>query len=85
MFSESDNIVETRARGTRADAVRGNAYYLFKNVSGLRATYQTRLLAFLAQRDGGRLVIRLPAHAQIHQSLRNLLEQLPDAITIERV
>ena len=60
------------ARGAIADAESGDTLYLLKNVSELRATYQIRLLAFRAVKEGKRLVIRLPSSARIYPSLREL-------------
>lgn len=51
------------ARGTRADAERQDAFFLLKNVSFLRLTYQIRLLASRALQSGRKLVIRVPSSA----------------------
>ena len=73
-----------RPRGTRPDAETDNKAILIKRVSGLRATYQIRLLAFLALQRGMTLVIEVPKECVIHKSLSDLIVQLPAVIRIER-
>ncbi len=43
------------ARGSRPDATVGDTWYLLKNVSQLRLTYQIRLLTFGAMQSRARL------------------------------
>lgn len=71
-------------RGTRADAERHNALYLFKNVSALRLTYQIRLLTFRAADIGCKLIIRVPAHCKLHPSLRDFQREHSDVVKIEK-
>ncbi len=73
------------ARGARADAESGNIYYLFKNVSSLRLTYQIRLLVFFAQDHGRRLVIRVPSYCKPHPSLRAFQKEHSKTLQIERI
>lgn len=56
------------ARGARADAERNDAYFLFKNVTALRLTYQIRLLAFRARESRRKLIIRVPSSLLIFSS-----------------
>lgn len=73
------------ARGARADAEVGSTLYLLKKVSILHATYQVRLLAFRAQQEGKRLVIRVPSHFKAGPSLRALIKELKKTVRIEKV
>jgi hypothetical protein len=72
------------ARGARADAEVGDKLYLIKNVSELRLTYQIRLLAYAAQSNNKRLVIRLPKQARVHKSLSDFVREF-DSVRIERM
>jgi hypothetical protein len=71
-------------RGTRADAEKGETLYLLKKVPTLHATYQVRLLAFRAQKEGKRLVIRAPKVFEPAPSLKRLMVENPHLIRIER-
>ena len=71
-------------RGARPDAETYDKLYLIKNVSELRATYQVRLLAYRAQQEGKKLVIRLPKGAKQHSSLRMLRRECGNRIKVER-
>ena len=71
-------------RGARPDAETGNRIMLIKPVSEMRATYQVRLLAFLASSRGKELVIEVPQHCRIHHSLRMLVNLMPGVVTIAR-
>jgi len=73
------------ARGARADADRNDAYFLLKNVSSLRLTYQIRLLAFRAKDQGRKLVIRVPANCTVHLTLRDFQREHPKVVRIEKV
>jgi hypothetical protein len=73
------------ARGARADAETPSAYYLIKGTSHLRATYQIRLLAYRAWRDEKKLVINVPQHCKVDDSLRDVTRAYPKLIRIERV
>ena len=72
------------ARGSRADAETHDKLYLIKRVSEMRATYQVRLLTYLASETGRTLVVELPEGARIHRSLRELRKGFPKAIRIVR-
>lgn len=71
-------------RGTRADAEAHDKLVLAKHVSSLRATYQIRLLAFRAVQERKKLVIMVPEHCAIHRTLRQLVNELPKTIRIEK-
>jgi hypothetical protein len=72
------------ARGTRADAERGDTFYLLKNVSSLRLTYQIQLLTFLANDSSRKLVIRVPGHCVVHPTLRDFLKAYTKIVRIEK-
>lgn len=78
-------MAPARPRGSLPDAEDASRLFLFKKVSGLRATYQVRLLAYLAESRGKVLVIRIPKDARVCPSLELLSRRLPEAIRIERV
>lgn len=71
------------ARGSRPDAEKDGKLYLLKKVPMLHATYQVRLLAFRAQREGKHLVIRVPKGFSAGNSLRELMIELGRTIRIE--
>jgi hypothetical protein len=73
-----------KVRGTRADAEVGDKLYLLKNVSVLYATYQVRLLAFRAQKEGKRLIIRMPPASRLGRSLERLLSQMKGTVVVEK-
>jgi hypothetical protein len=73
------------ARGALADAENNSAFYLLKNVSSLRLTYQIRLLAFRAIDNGRKLVIRVPVGCKLHPSLRDFVRDHSKTIRIEKV
>lgn len=73
------------ARGARPDAERNDAYFLLKNVSSLRLTYQIRLLAFRAKDQGRKLVIRVPANCKVHPTLRDFQKEFAKVVQIEKV
>ncbi len=72
-------------RGTRADAESPQAYYLIKNLKSLQATYQVRLLAYLAQKNGKKLIIRAPKVFRPAGSLQKLMAELKGRIVLELV
>jgi hypothetical protein len=72
-------------RGTRADAEKGDKLYLFKNVSRLHATYQIRLLAFRAHKEGKKLIIRVPKNCSKEESLEEFLRANGHLVILERV
>jgi len=47
-------------RGTKPDAIKDNKFYLVKKLKILRATYQVRLLIFLASESGKKLIFLVP-------------------------
>ena len=71
-------------RGARADAEIGDKVYLIKNASELRLTYQIKMLAYMAQTRGQKLIIRLPKAAKVHESLRMFMHSVNGLIKIER-
>jgi hypothetical protein len=71
-------------RGARADAETGDTLFVIKRVSHLRATFQLRLLAYLAQKQGRRLVIDIPLTCSVHRDLSELIASLPDVVKIVR-
>ena len=70
------------ARAAFPDAVSEDKVYLFKRCSTLRATYQVRLLAYLAAEAGKKLIIDAPEHLKPHPSLTRLMEEFPKTIRI---
>jgi hypothetical protein len=72
-------------RGSIPDAETRDALYLLKNVSEMRLTYQIKLLAFMAHSKKKKLILRLPACAKIHQTLRDYIRELSGLVKIERV
>lgn len=81
------NFRQTRhqtARGARADAEDDRRLYLLKKVSALHATYQVRLLAYRAQREGKQLVIRVPHGFKARPSLEALMVENPGLIYVEK-
>jgi len=70
-------------RGALPDAETEDAVYLFKHVSTLRATYQVRLLTYLAASRKKKLIIRVPRGFTAAPSLLALMEKVPGVIVIE--
>ena len=73
------------ARGVRADAESFDKFFLLKNVSKMRLTYQVRLLTFRASESKKKVIIQVPKQCKIHASLRDFVQEFPKAIRIERV
>lgn len=73
------------ARGARPDAASGGTWYLIKNVSELRLTYQIRLLTFLAGEQGLRLIIRLPKSSRLSKDLRAFVKVNSAVLKVEGV
>lgn len=71
-------------RGARADAEVGEKVYLIKSASQLRLTYQIRMLAYMAQTRGKKLVIQLPKHAKVHASLQDFVRDMAGLVKVER-
>jgi len=70
-------------RGALPDAVTDDAVYVFKHVSTLRATYQVRLLTYLAASTKKKLILRVPRGFKPAPSLLALMEKAPGVIVIE--
>jgi hypothetical protein len=75
---------DTIPRGTRPDAVTADRIKIFKNVSRLRATYQVRLLSYMAAKNGKVLEIIVPQRCIIDPTLNRLLEDYDGTVTIVR-
>jgi hypothetical protein len=73
------------ARGTRADAERNGAFYLFKNCTLLRLTYQIRLLAYTAASRCGKLIIQIPRQCAIDPNLEEFQKEHSKIVRIEKV
>lgn len=71
------------ARGAFPDAQKNGDIFLFKKASTLRATYQIKLLTFLASEAGRRLIIRVPVYFIPHESLSQFMKEFPKTIKIE--
>lgn len=71
-------------RGSKPDAEVGEKLYLIKSVSGLRLTYQIKVLAFMAHGRGKKLIIQLPKGAKVHESLRAFVRDSEGLVRIER-
>lgn len=90
-MKETVPVVEWRqtrhqtARGARPDAQVGDRVYLLKNASFLRATYQIRLLTYLASTKGSRLIIRVPRSCKISSRLRQFLDEYHKYVRLEKV
>jgi hypothetical protein len=72
------------ARGSRPDADTFDKFYLIKGASELRATYQIRLLIYMAVEQGKELIIEVRKDCKIHESLRELAKQYSKSVRIER-
>ena len=77
--------VERQPRGTRPDAVVGATWYLIKNVSRLRLTYQIRLATYLAIDRRSRVVIRVPSAAELSADLDAFARAHAAHLSVERV
>ena len=73
------------SRGSRPDAAAHDKIVLIKRCSELRATYQIRLLTYMAKQQGRKLVIELPKESKIHKSLRELKKTAGATLRVERV
>ena len=62
-------------RAARPDEISGGQWYLIKNVSLLRLTYQIQLMTLLAAQRGTSLVIRVPPHCRLSPALAAFLEE----------
>ena len=70
-------------RGTVPDVVTEDAVHVFKFVSTLRATYQVRLLTYLAASTNRKLIIQVRCGFKPAPSLVALMEKAPGVIVIE--
>lgn len=68
------------ARVAKPDAQQGDRLHLIKNVSFLRATYQIRLLAFMCQERGQKLVLSVPKGCRFAPDLLALIKSMPKTI-----
>ena len=69
-------------RGARADAEDAGNLYLLKNVPLLHATYQVRLLAYRARKEGRHLVLVLPPGSRMGASLKRLKRETHGTIRL---
>jgi hypothetical protein len=72
------------ARGSRPDAIDGNKWYLIKNPSLLRLTYQIRMLTFLAKGRGARLIIVVPKSTTLSTDLNEFIRASGGVTKTER-
>lgn len=72
-------------RGARPDAETRKELFLIKRVSEMRATYQVRVLTYMASETGRKLIIEVPKDAKIHPSLQALKKEFPSVLKIVRV
>lgn len=72
-------------RGTRADAEANNRVYLIKSASVLRATYQIRLLLYMAQKTGKKLVLSVRKDCSLAPDLAELRDEYSNTLLIERM
>ena len=66
---EPRNTKHQVARGSRADAETSSRLILIKRVGELRATYQIKLLTFLAAKSGKLLLVETPKNCILHETL----------------
>jgi hypothetical protein len=71
-------------RETLPDAQTNADLYLFKNVKMLRATYQVKLLTFLASEAGKNLIIDVPEFFTPHSTLSGLMKEFPKTIRLQK-
>lgn len=72
------------ARAARPDEISAGVWYLIKNVSLLRLTYQIRLITLLAAQRGVSLVIRVPPHCRLSSTLTGFLAEHQGRVRIEK-
>ena len=72
------------ARGSRPDGQFGSTYFLVKNVSRMRLTYQVKLLTLMAQEQRGVLVVQLPKGAKTSRDLRAFAKSHRGSVRVER-
>jgi len=71
-------------RGAKADAEVADNFYLVKGASELRLTYQIKMLTYMAQIRGKRLIIQLPKKSKVHASLREFVRNMSGLVKIDR-
>jgi len=72
-------------RGARPDAISGRDWYLIKNVTTLRLTYQLRLLTYGASQAGARLHLRVPKRCRLSPDLRDFVKANSKFVSVKRV
>lgn len=72
-------------RSARADAEDNKTFYLFKNVTSLRLTYQIRVLTFMARDHGRKFVIRVPTNCEVAFTLKAFQKEHSEIVRIEKV
>nr|WP_086938519.1 hypothetical protein [Thaumasiovibrio occultus] len=71
-------------RSAKADYEDREILLLAKCSAELRATYQIKMLAYLAKTRGKKLVLALTQETKLHSSLSSLISSFPELIEIER-
>lgn len=71
-------------RGARPDGETFDELLLIKRTAELRATYQIRLLTYLAVQEDKKLIIEVPMECRVHSDLRELAKQYPSNLKIVR-
>jgi hypothetical protein len=72
-------------RGTRPDAEANNRMYLIKSASVLRATYQIRLLLYMAEKTRKKLVLRVRKDCRLAPDLAELRGEHSNTLLIEKM
>lgn len=72
-------------RASLPDVETDRFIFLIKNVSIMRATYQVRLLLFMATETGKKLVVRVPKGCQLSESFKSLKSEHANYLKVERV
>lgn len=71
-------------RGSKPSWVDESSFGLIKACSELRATYQIRLLLFMAMRDQKQLVLQVPKKCKLRKDLKALKKQHSKILKINR-
>jgi len=71
------------ARGTMADAIYGNEYYLIKSCQNLYLTYQIKLLVYMAHSEGGKVIIKVNSNCKISKKLKKFQKENKKHLKIE--
>jgi hypothetical protein len=80
---QETDLQSQRPRGSRPDIMKGDSWYLLKNVTLLRLTYQIKLLTFGAGQEGAHLVIRVPQQCRLSSDLRTFLADQSEVVSID--